>query len=256
MSIKHIFYNTDFGNGFRTNNAILNIVPFKPEVLILGTFNPNTPNSNFADFYYGRNFFWTGFFNLFTNDVSKFKTTRMPKRGKSKIPPKPTLEDILLLCSKLKLSFADLVLEVFHSDCPNYEIIEMDNIKYGNSVYNLIQDGRKKKIMGLEQLDLIGQINWNTRNIIEYLNKNPQIHSVYFTRKPTGIWKKSWDNIKNSTLNKNIQFVNIFTPSGQGKPVFNSIERLLNHWVHNTNENFGQLNNKWLSENNVEINNF
>ncbi len=53
MSIQHKFYQTSFGNGFETHNAILDITPYKPEVMIVGTFNPDTPNANYADFFYG-----------------------------------------------------------------------------------------------------------------------------------------------------------------------------------------------------------
>ena len=50
MSIQYKFYQTNFGNGFQTHNAILDITPYKPEVIVVGSFNPNTP-SNFADFF-------------------------------------------------------------------------------------------------------------------------------------------------------------------------------------------------------------
>ena len=49
---------------------------------------------------------------------------------------------------------------------------------------------------------------------------------------------------------------NIFTPSGAGAPVNRSMVRLLNHWVHNNNPNFGRLDNIWLTKNGVNINNF
>jgi hypothetical protein len=69
MPIRHKFYQTNFGNGYATHNAILDTTPYKPEVMIVGTFNPDTPNNNFADFFYGRNFFWTAFKNLFVHNA-------------------------------------------------------------------------------------------------------------------------------------------------------------------------------------------
>ena len=52
---------------------------------------------------------------------------------------------------------------------------------------------------------------------------------------------------------------NLFTPSGAGAPVNRSLIRLLNHWVHNNNNNnsnFSQLDNNWLVNNGVNKNNF
>ena len=65
MTIQHKFFQTIFDNEFETNNAILEITPYKPEVMVVGTFNPNTPNDNFADSFYGRNYFWTAFKNFY-----------------------------------------------------------------------------------------------------------------------------------------------------------------------------------------------
>ena len=76
MSIKHKFYQTSFGNGFETHNAILDITPYKPELMIVGTFNPDTPNTNYADFFYGRNFFWTAFKNLFNHNCMVGRITK------------------------------------------------------------------------------------------------------------------------------------------------------------------------------------
>lgn len=68
MPIQHKFKEVDFENRFQTHNAILDVTPYKPEVLILGTFNPNTPGNPFVDFFYGRNYLWTGFKNLFIHN--------------------------------------------------------------------------------------------------------------------------------------------------------------------------------------------
>ena len=65
MAVNHKFIQTPFGNRFSTDHAILSGTPFEPEILFLGTFNPNTnENVNIADFYYGRNWFWQGLFNI------------------------------------------------------------------------------------------------------------------------------------------------------------------------------------------------
>lgn len=256
MSIKHKFYQTSFGNGFETQKAILETTPYKPEIMVIGTFNPDTSKTNHADFFYGRNYFWTAFKNLFIENKLIFKNTRMPKRGINKKPLNPNLEEIKELCIKLKLTFADLIVEVLHNKNPEYNILDNDNVFFENKTFNLIQDDKKGTINGLVQLNELNQVSWNTINIIKYLSDNPTIKTIYFTRQAKGIWRNQWEAIiKNESL-KDRHFTNIFTPSGQGKPVLNSMQRLLNHWVHNTNNDFGKLNREWLLHHNVNISNF
>lgn len=256
MSIKHKFYQTNFGRGFQTNNAILEITPYKPEIIVVGTFNPNTPNDNFADFYYGRNYFWTAFANLFRHNRPVLTHTRMPRRGSPPTILNPTLPEILELCIKLKLTFADLIFEVLHNNNPSYQTLKNDNIIFNGIEFNLIQDGQKGEVGGLQQLNAIEQVNWNTQNIIEYLSINPQIKTLYFTRQPTGIWAEQWNSIVNNERVIGRIATNLFTPSGlslKGKPRMNA---LLKHWVHNNEPNFGRLDNDWLTSNGVNIQNF
>ena len=252
--IKHVMFKKTLSEEFESDNAILKKTPYKPKVLILGTFNPNTPSTNHADFFYGRNYFWTGFKNLFVHKEVKLISSRMPKNGKPKKPLDPSLNEILQICENLELTFADLISGVLHNGNPKYNILENDNICFDNKTFNLIQDDKKGQISGLTQLEKLEQVNWNTKNIINYLCENPQIETIYFTRQPIGIWKDSWNELINHKSLKGRTFTNIFTPSGQGKPVLNSMTRLLNHWVHNKNPNFGQLDNEWLK--NKGINDF
>lgn len=256
MPIQHKFYQTDFKNGFQTKNAILDITPYKPEIMIVGTFNPDTPNANFADFFYGRNFFWPAFKNLFFYKKIVIKQRRMPPHG---IPPKvlnPTLLEILSLCTKLKLTFADLILEVLHKNNPSYELLKNDNIIFNDIEYNLIQDGKNGIVSGLQQLNALNQVHWNTQNIIKYLCENPNIKAIYFTRRPTGIWATQWNQIINHDCMKDRLLTNIFTPSGAGSPINRSISRLINHWVNNINPNFGRLDGNWLKKNGLNLNDF
>jgi hypothetical protein len=256
MPIRHKFYRTDFGNGYSTHNAILDKMPYKPEVMFLGTFNPDTPNANFADFYYGRNFFWTAFKNLIISQGVVLQNRRMPQNGNPPAVLNPTILEIFKICSTLKITFSDLVLEIFNEDNDNFELLQNDNVIFNGQEFNLIQDGLKDNVGGLQQLNNLGQIRWNTQNIIKYLCDNPQIKSIYFTRRPTGIWAEHWNEIVNHKCMSGRLLINVFTPSGQGKPVFHSMTRLLNHWLHNDNPNFGKLDNEWLENNGVNINNY
>jgi hypothetical protein len=255
MPIKHKFYSSDFGNGFESHNAILQ-TPYEPEVLILGTFNPDTPNSNFADFYYGRNYFWPAFKKLIKNEANVENRPRMPRIGNIRHPLDPSLSEVKEICARLKLTFADFIVEVFHKEDPICKMLDNDNVTFNNLEFNLIQDGLKNGIEGLSKLDEFGQIHWNTENIIDYIESNPTIKNVYLTRQPTGVWKSHWIYIQRKFKNRELNFTNIFTPSGQGKPVFHSIDRLLNHWIHNQNENFGKLDSNWLLSNGILISKF
>ena len=248
-AIKHKFHSQKFNSEFYTQQAILMTPNYKPEVMVLGTFNPQTPHANYADFFYGRNYFWPALYNLFIDNRIALKATRMPRRGKPKSMLKPSIEEIFILCNKLRLTFSDLVLAVLHKKPNDYTLLKNDNVLYKGCEYNLIQDGKKRQIGGLEQLNNINQVQWNTDNIIEYLRTNKQIKSIYLTRQPTGIWKTQFNRIRYDKPLKNRMFTNIFTPSGQGQPVWNSMEKLLNHWINNQNNNFGKLNNDWLQNN-------
>jgi len=256
MSIKHIFYQVQFDDLFATNNTILDVIPYDPEILILGTFNPATPNYNFADFFYGRNFFWTAFKNLFIINQIELRSRRMPTRGIPNPNLNPSRNEILQICSRLKLTFSDLIFQVLNDEII-YEILPNDNIIYNGNEYNLIQDNKKGNVLGLQELNNLNLVNWNTDNIINYLIQNPKIRTIYFTRQPNGVWGVEWNKIKNNELLSDRNFTNLYTPSGAGKPVFYSMERLTNHWLFNTNEiNFGKLDENWLIRNGVDPNNF
>lgn len=255
MAVQHKFYQTNFGDGFQTENAILDRTPYKPEIMVIGTFNPNTPNANFADFFYGRNFFWTAFKNLFIDNEVVLLNRRMPARGVPPVILNPTLSMIKDLCIKLKLTFSDLVLEVLHNN-PNYQLLQNDNVIFNEVEYNLIQDGRNRNVDGLQQLNALGQVNWNTQNIINYLCDNPQIKTVYFTRQPRGVWAIQWNLIVNHNFGRALDFRKIFTPSGQGLQGQPRIAHLINHWLFNNNENYDTLDNDWLMRHDIDINVF
>ena len=122
--------------------------------------------------------------------------------------------------------------------------------------YNLIQDGQKGIVRGLQQLNTLGQVNWNTQNIINFLCNNPQITTIYFTRQPTGIWAEQLNLIINHNCMDGRLTTNLFTPSGLSLKGIPRMNALLKHWVHNSDPNFGRLDNYWLTNNGVTIQNF
>lgn len=253
MPIQHKNINSTFNDNFQTHNAILDTTPYKPEVMIIGTFNPDTPHANFSDFFYGRNYFWPAFKNLFVHNNCIIINRRMPANGAPQFPLNPTLHEILDLCIKLKLCFSDLILEVLNHNNPIFHLLPNDHVIFNGSEYNLITDDGNNGLNGLNHL---GQVKWNTNNIIDFLCKNPQVHSIYLTRRPIGIWGQQWNQIVNHPCLKGKRLTNIYTPSARALPGHPQIVMLIHHWLFNVNQNFGTLNNEWLVQNNVNLNNF
>lgn len=254
MPVEHKFLNHNWENGFWTENAILKNSIYKPEVLIIGTNNPNTPKANFADFFYGRNYFWPAFKNL-ANGNYDLISRRMPSNGAPQFPLNPTLEELFELCKQFKFSFADLNTRVLINQ-ENIDFLPNDNVILNNIEYNLINDNKRKGIGGLAELHKLNEVEWNTNNIIQFLCENPQINDVYLTRQPTGIWKKNWNEIKNSKCSIGRNFNVIYTPSANslhGTPRMNS---LIKHWLFNTNPNYNTLNHEWLQNCGVNVDYF
>jgi hypothetical protein len=198
MSIIHKFQEHDFGNGFQTHNSILDSTPYEPEVLILGTFNPNTQgNHNLANFFYGRdNYLFPmlhGIFNLQTiyNQSPPYENIIWP------------------ICNKLKLSFADLITSIFPEE--NIQLISGTNdVIYNEKRYNLLKDNH------LIELDnLHNQIVWNDINIINYINNKPSLKYVYLTQKSSNKFLEKYNNIVESTSRENLSFRRLYTPTGQ-----------------------------------------
>jgi len=261
MRINHKFSSVNpqqnqlnWDNRFYTENLILkNIDIYNPEVLFLGTFNPELQN-NPADFFYGRNFFWTAFKNLFIEGQIILNEERLAFN-----PYNPTLEDIFQLCIKLKLTFTDLVNSIFNEQDNNQIIVRQNKeyILYANIEYNPISDG------DLQKLNRIQKVNWNTGNIITYLNNNRQIRKIYLTRRNDLCWQTQINIIINAL--PEIEIIPIYTPSAQGGALHQQtgiygngkMTPLLRHWTQNNNGNYGNLNhNNWLINNGVNIYNF
>ncbi|MDD5021289.1 MAG: hypothetical protein PHR82_04010 [Endomicrobiaceae bacterium] len=231
--IPHIFINKSFEN-FETNEyAILDKTPYKPEVLILGTFNPETKD-NLPDFFYGRkeNWFWYAFRSLCGEKLIETKREET-KRTK-----------MLEICKNLKMTFADLIFKL------NIEKVNStkNTVQIKHMKYNLIKDKDLEKLKNY--------IEWNTENIIQFLNKNNTIKAVYFTRRQNNIWENQCKKIQKNC--KNVKFTNIYTPTGQrlkGKP---RLKFLLKHWLYNNepDNRFGKLNQEWLSKHKVNLANF
>lgn len=233
MPINHKFINNNWGNGFQTNNAILNTTPYEPEVLFIGTFNPNTNgNHNQANFFYGRdNYLFPmlhGIFNLGTIYNQQ--------------PPYNNL--IWTLCNQLKLSFADLILSAFPNQ--NVQLLPNSNkVNHAGEQWNLLKDSH------LEELDAQhGEIVWNDQNIISFINNNPSIKYVFLTQKSNNTFLEKYNAIRNNCIRPNLSFRCIYTPSGQSLSGVPRELFLAMQWLIEQNDGSG-LNLNLLHDHNI-----
>jgi hypothetical protein len=243
MAITHKFKTYDFGNNFKTENAILEVGDYEPEIMILGTFNPLTTNeANMADFFYGRNWFWPSIFNILNHQ--KIVHT---KQRKFTLPPEycPTLEEIKKLCEKYKLTFADMISSVLHLDNIEFHIIR-NRVFVHNEEYNLIKDS------DLAELHSKNQVEWNTEFFKIHLTQNKSIETVYFTRKPVEPYLSKWNSIVQHDYGRKINFKKLFTPSGQGLKGRPRGKRLIHHWLFNDSDNYDKIDNDWLLKHGID----
>ncbi len=238
MSIQHKFKEIDFGKGFETKDAILVKTPYNPEILFLGTFNPLTnEEDNMADFFYGRNWFWPILFNIF-----HFKKIVLGKQRKFYKPePKPSLNDILDFIKLHKITFADLITEVLDNN--DHYCLAQNKIIFNETNYDLIKDN------DLSKLNQLGKLKWNTDELISFIENNPTIKDIYFTRKSTKPFSEILDKIEKKFKERNLRLKYLFTPSGQsmkGKPRINA---LVNQWKSSNIAGFDSLDEEWLNIN-------
>lgn len=265
MSIRHKFENkpTDapgilWPNDFATTNAILSTTPYKPEVIIIGSFNHGW-QWNDADFFYARDMYmWTVMANLFVFNTNQINSRRNPPPGNNI----PSLNQIFDICKKAKLCFADVILGTKHI-VPTLTNPHNQSVLVNNSYnWNDYKDGHLNK-MGRN-----GLLDDNVQNIINFINITPTIKHIYFTFATGGEWLVG---LKDQIINAfpNLQAGSIYTPTGMRLPNFNGFPfrpfSLAHHWVWNNaghlfspvnNPNYIHLDHTWLTRNGVNPNNF
>ena len=267
MPILHKFYESNFGYGYHTHNAILDTVPYEPEVIFIGTYNHGWTWNN-SDFFYGRKMYmWTVLGNLFLhgqNDLIKQRTYN------NNIP---THQQLLEICKKGKIIFADIVKGIKE----NIEVIEHTREKYVlvNNQYRWgkrIINGNRVGEYSDTHLDNMGNADWldnNVEEIINYINQTPSIKHIYFTFK-SGTWIVTLLNNICNNLRQDISHCSIFTPTANGfgtnlSQPFNERAWSLAHcWVwnglahinHINRPEYGHLDHTWLRSKGVNPNNF
>ncbi len=246
MPHKFLRCNNFNGNAdFQTHSVILDHTPYKPKVLVIGTYNEGGIIDNIADFFYGRNYFWPVISNLYVG--ANLLEQRRDAMGP--IPPgNPTLGTILDLCARFRLTFADLVADV-PIPPPNH------NDNYINAAVGQ------------------GIAITNELQIVDYINRVTSITHVYATTKFTKQPHLSnlWQQISVGVNRPEIFFGKILTPSGMGGiPNFPELERAATIarywlWVNHPMNPYGAFRNQmgysyldhnWLIQSGVNPNLF
>ncbi len=258
MPILHKFHQTNWNNRFQTHNAILDVTPYEPEVIFIGSFNHGWP-WNTADFFYGRGMYmWTTLANLFLYNANILAQRRTPPPGNNN----PTLNQIFEVCMKGRITFADIVLGT--------KVNVPTKINLGDKSV-LVNNQYLWKSYKDSSLDFMGRNQWlydNVENIITYINLTPTIKHIYFTFK-SGTWLVNKMNLIIGGTAP-IPSCSIFTPTGSGfgnnlpVPFNNRAWSLAHCWVWNTlagavlinKMGYCHLNHQWLISHGVNPNNF
>lgn len=156
---------------------------WKPEILIVGTFNPEWTDNNSANWFYGRtenNYFW-------------------------KVLPELFGEKSMLCCNKNewvsfckihKIAITDLI-----------ECITTANKEEHRNIINGFSDKAIVENFPFKEL--------TTVTITDIIKKTPSIKQVYLTRGASqGLWKKLWNPVKEYCKQNNIYCEELITPSG------------------------------------------
>ncbi|RZA02434.1 MAG: hypothetical protein EOP47_06990 [Sphingobacteriaceae bacterium] len=169
------------------NDLSLDNLTFEPTTLIVGTFNPEWPENNDAEWFYGRtqnNSFWNvlpriyGEESLLNEDVQAWKD----------------------FCHRNLIAITDLISCIVDADIDNPQ----HNLWLGNYGDNNIVNQFNEQI----PIDLIG-----------VLENNPSINNIYLTRGVIGadatFWANIWNPVNNQFINK--RFRELLTPSGNAR---------------------------------------
>jgi hypothetical protein len=168
MTCKHKFY-TDLDLGY---------VDYALEILIVGTFNPEWPMANYAQWFYGRtdaNYFWDVLPRMF--------------EGKSLLTSEPT--EWKAFCKRNKIAITDLIKEVKYFDKSTIE---------HKAILATYGDAELLKY----------QEHFEYNSIADLKTKYPSIKHIFFTRKLDSDWKKVWASCG---INDYTEINELYTPS-------------------------------------------
>jgi hypothetical protein len=160
---------------------------FKPVTLIVGTFNPEWPESNLASWFYGRTHDQKGNVNNNFWDV-------LPR-----LYGEPSLlnaSDIAwkAFCKRNEIAVTDLISGIADANRPEHDLV-----MGGYSDDKISKDFHQHHFT----------------DIVALLQNNPTIKNIYLTRgaKPT-FWSRIWRPVNQYCLQKDLHVDTLLTPSG------------------------------------------
>jgi hypothetical protein len=192
-------------------------INFKPQLLIIGTFNPEWPEGNYAEWFYGRtgnNYFWEILPRMFQEESLRDS------------PP----DDWKSFCSEKRIAITDLIASIRDAEPNNpnhFDVISKFKDTEFAATFN-----------DFEITDILG-----------ILNNNPTIEKVFFTRNAgVNLFDDEINPISTFCENNNIHFSHLLTPSGNARfqmggyePQDPNLERNLPNFIYeNWLENWGE----------------
>ena len=168
---------------------------WNPEILMVGTFNPEWPESNQANWFYGRtgnNYFWE----------------LLPQLMGEKPMLDGNKESWMEFCRRHRIAITDLI-----------ACIRTANEEEHLSIITGYSDKKIEKYFQSDDLVITP--------IKEILKQNPSIRQVYFTRSANqGLWKNLWEPIKEYCEAQGIHCETLLTPSPYARYQFTKDEKV------------------------------
>jgi hypothetical protein len=183
-------------------------INYQPQIMIIGTFNPEWPDDNYAEWFYGRtnnNYFWETLPRMF-NEVSLRNLNH---------------SDWKHFCAQKKIAITDLISSINDAnqeDPTHFEIISKFKDTEFAETFN----------------------SFEMTNIIEILENNPSIKKVFFTRNPgVVLFDNQIEAIREFCNNNHIHFSHLLTPSKNARfqmrgwnPKMPNLERNLSNFIY------------------------
>ena len=159
---------------------------FKPETLIVGTFNPAWPEGNYAKWFYGRtsnNYFWEVLPRLYGEDSLRNATDKEWKE----------------FCKINKVAITDLIESIDDAEETNTKHIQLLKTYSDKSISDSFAHHKDIKILDL-------------------LRDHPSIKNVYLTRQSGNpLFDNLWRPVQDYCKTKAMKAPMLLTPSGSAR---------------------------------------
>ena len=184
-------------------------VNFDPRFLIIGTFNPEWPKDNYAEWFYGRtinNYFWETLPRIFEEESLRINFNYNHWKN---------------FCSRNRVALTDLITSINDAEELNPNHFEVISKFKDTEFANTFED-------------------FEMTNVLRILENNPSIKKVFFTRnKGVNLFDNEISIINNYCVNNDIRFSYLMTPSKNARfqmrgyePQNPNLERNLSNFIY------------------------